>query len=422
VTKQFKAEIIAVGTELLLGQIANTNAQWISQQLALYGINVYNHVVVGDNLVRVADTFQKAHDRSEIIIVTGGLGPTEDDLTREAFQQISNLKMYEHSPSMRKIESLFIRHEWKMTPNNRRQARVFETAKVLDNKNGMAPGMIVEYNHRCWVFLPGVPREMKKLFSDEIIPFLYELTGKEQVIKSTILKFIGIGESALEHELRDLIHQQTNPTIAPLATDDGIIIRLTAKAGTSEELEQLLNKTKAAVLEKVGNYFVAENEETIEQVIVKMMQNKQLSIAAAESLTGGKFIEKLVSVPGASEVVRGGIICYHPQVKIDVLHVPERVIAEQGTVSEECALHLAKNVREEMNTEIGISFTGVAGPGEIEGKARGTVYIGLSLADDQDKAFCFNFQGDRNTIRNRSVNKGLEILLNQVKTSFIKDL
>src|SRR5699024_424461 len=148
--KQFKAEIVAVGTELLLGQIANTNAQWISQQLALYGINIYNHVVVGDNLERVAESFEEAHRRSDIIIVTGGLGPTEDDLTREAFQILSDLQMSEHVPSMKKIESFFARQEWKMTPNNRRQARVFETAKVLDNKTGMAPGMIVNYQERIW--------------------------------------------------------------------------------------------------------------------------------------------------------------------------------------------------------------------------------------------------------------------------------
>lgn len=413
--KQFKAEVIAVGTELLLGQIANTNAQWISQQLALYGINVFNHVAVGDNLTRVADTFKQAHERSDIIIVTGGLGPTEDDLTREAFQLVSNLNMYEHAPSMSKIESFFIRHEWKMTPNNRKQARVFETAKVLENKNGMAPGMIVDYRDRHWIFLPGVPREMKKLFSDDILPFLYQLTGKEEVIKSTILKFIGIGESALEHELQELIHQQTNPTIAPLATDEGIIIRLTAKAASSDELEKLLHKTKEDILEKVGNYFVAENEETIEQVIVNMMKDKKVSIAAAESLTGGKFTEKLVSVQGASDAVKGGIVCYHPQVKIDMLHIPEQVIAEDGTVSEKCALLLAKNVREKLNTEIGISFTGVAGPGEIEGKSAGTVYIGLSVAGVEDRAFGFNFQGERNIIRNRSVNKGLEILFNYLK-------
>lgn len=414
--KQFKAEVLAVGTELLLGQIANTNAQWISQQLALYGINVYNHVVVGDNINRVAETFQQAQNRSDIIIITGGLGPTEDDLTREAFQLISNLNIIEHTPSMQKIEAFFLRQERNMTPNNRKQARVFETAKVLENKNGMAPGMIVEYDEKIWVFLPGVPREMKELFTSDVLPFLYQLTGTEAVIKSTILKFVGIGESTLEHELIELIQQQTNPTIAPLATDDGIIIRLTAKAGADEELQGLLNQSKQAILEKVGDYFVAENDGTLEQVIIELLKNGHRSIAVAESLTGGKFSDKLVAVSGASAVVKGAIVCYSPQVKVDVLDVPEQVIAEKGTVSEETAIILARNVRAKMKSDIGISFTGVAGPNETEGKSVGTVYIGLSIEGQEDKAFGFNFLGERNVIRNRAVNKGLEILFNLLKS------
>lgn len=414
--KQFKAEVLAVGTELLLGQIANTNAQWISQQLALYGINVYNHVVVGDNINRVAETFQQAQNRSDIIIITGGLGPTEDDLTREAFQLISNLNIIEHTPSMQKIEAFFLRQERNMTPNNRKQARVFETAKVLENKNGMAPGMIVEYDEKIWVFLPGVPREMKELFTSDVLPFLYQLTGTEAVIKSTILKFVGIGESTLEHELIELIQQQTNPTIAPLATDDGIIIRLTAKAGADEELQGLLNQSKQAILEKVGDYFVAENDGTLEQVIIELLKDRHRSIAVAESLTGGKFSDKLVAVSGASAVVKGAIVCYSPQVKVDVLDVPEQVIAEKGTVSEETAIILARNVRAKMKSDIGISFTGVAGPNETEGKSVGTVYIGLSIEGQEDKAFGFNFLGERNVIRNRAVNKGLEILFNLLKS------
>ena len=413
--KQYKAEILAVGTELLLGQIANTNAQWISKQLALYGINVYNHVVVGDNLNRVAGTFKQAHDRSDIIIVTGGLGPTEDDLTREAFQAICNIPIVEHEPSMKKIEDWFKRTGWQMTPNNRRQARVFETATVLFNKQGMAPGMIVQYEERTWIFLPGVPREMKAMFKEDILPYLYKLTGKEQMIRSTILKFLGIGESALEHELQDLIREQTNPTIAPLATDDGIIIRLTAKADSEEGLDALLTEAKSAVLLKVGDYFVAENDETIEQIIIEQFKKKQLSIAAAESLTGGKFTDRLISVSGASEVVQGGVVCYSAAVKTGVLEVPEQVIAEKGTVSEACALSLARNVREKLQSSVGISFTGVAGPNEVEGKQVGTVYIGLSVTGEEDKAFGFQFQGNRNTIRNRTVMKGLELILNYVK-------
>ena len=415
--KQFRAEIVAVGTELLLGQIANTNAQWISQQLALYGINVYNHVVVGDNLNRVADTFKQAHDRSDIIIVTGGLGPTEDDLTREAFQAISGFQMVEHGPSMKKIEDWFNRSGWKMTPNNRKQARVFEKATVLENKWGMAPGMIVSFEERSWIFLPGVPREMKAMFSAEILPYLYRLTGKQQMIKSNILKFVGIGESALEHELRDLIHQQSNPTIAPLATDEGIIIRLTAKADSDQELDDLLQETKQKILGVVGDYFVAEDDETIEQAIVEQLKEKKLSIAAAESLTGGKFIEKLISVPGASAAVKGGIVCYDTQVKKVVLDVPSKLLEEKGTVSEECAIALAENVRTKLGADIGISFTGVAGPDEIEGKRVGTVFIGLSTADDE-KAYGFQFQGDRDTIRNRSTLKGLEIIFKALKYNF----
>lgn len=413
--KQYKAEIVAVGTELLLGQIANTNAQWISQQLALYGIDVYHHTVVGDNLNRVAATFQLAHDRSDIIIVTGGLGPTEDDLTREAFQEISNMEMVIHDKTMQKVENWYHRSGWTMSPNNRKQARVFKTATVLDNKKGMAPGMIVQFEKRTWIFLPGVPREMKALFTDDILPYLYRLTGREQMIKSTILKFIGIGESALEHELRDLIHQQTNPTIAPLATDDGVVIRLTAKAASNEGLDSMLNETKAAVLEKVGDYFVAENEETIEEAIIEQLKAKALTIAAAESLTGGKFTEKLISVSGASDVVQGGIVCYSPQVKMGMLDVPEKTIQEKGTVSEECAIDLAENVRKKLNADIGISFTGVAGPGVIEGKQAGTVYIGLSTLGEVTKAYGFQFQGDRNIVRRRAVMKGLELIFNWVK-------
>lgn len=416
--KQYKAEIVAVGTELLLGQIANTNAQWISQQLALYGINIFNHVVVGDNLNRVAEAFKQAHERSDIIIVTGGLGPTEDDLTREGFQVISGLGIVEHEPSMKKIEDWFKRTGWNMTPNNRKQARVFETAKVLENKWGMAPGMIVPYEGRTWIFLPGVPREMKAMFKEDILPYLFHLTGKQQMIKSNILKFIGIGESALEHELQELIRKQSNPTIAPLATDDGIIIRLTAKAESEKELDEMLEDTKEKILQKVGKYFVAENDETIEQVIVEKLKEKGLTIAAAESLTGGKFIEKLISVPGASGAIQGGVVCYHTQVKKNLLDVSEQTINEYGTVSEECAIELSNNVRKKLDADIGISFTGVAGPKQIEGKQVGTVFIGISTGMHGEKAYGFLFQGDRNTIRNRAVLKGLELIFNSLKFNF----
>jgi len=256
---------------------------------------------------------------------------------------------------------------------------------------------------------------MKKMFSNDILPFLYELTGKEEVIKSNILKFIGIGESTLEHELRDIIHFQTNPTIAPLATDDGIIIRLTAKANSNDALETMLENTKNAIFEKVGEYFVAQDDETIEEVVIGLLKSKNATIAAAESLTGGKFVEKVIAIPGASQGVKGGIVCYDTTVKQAILDVPNEIIVKEGTVSEACAIELAKNVRNKMNATIGVSFTGVAGPDKVEGKEPGTVYIGLSVEGKEDKAYGINFNGDRTMVRNRAVMKGLEIIFGELK-------
>ncbi|MBR7794797.1 competence/damage-inducible protein A [Agaribacter marinus] len=414
-TKKVKAEIIAVGTELLLGQIANTNAQWLSQQLAQYGVNIYNHVVVGDNLRRVEETFRQAHLRSDIILVTGGLGPTEDDLTREAFQALSNLSMVEHKPSMDKIQAYFHKQDVEMTPNNRKQARVFETADVWKNSVGMAPGMMVTFEGRKWIFLPGVPREMKSLAIEHVFPTIQQMVSQHEIIKSVVLKFIGIGESKLEHELRDMIQAQTNPTIAPLAQDDGIVIRLTANGESEQQVDELLDKTKSKILNLVGHYFYGVNQATLEGEIVELLRKDSKQLATAESLTGGLFSGKLSSVPGVSDVFRGGIVSYNNEVKQNVLGVPPQVIEEYGAISKECALAMAKNAATKLNASIGIGFTGVAGPSETEGKPVGTVYIAIyDQAGHTIREKC-QFQGDRNTIRRRTVQKGLELLYNHLK-------
>lgn len=413
--KQYKAEIVAVGTELLLGQIANTNAQWLSQQLALYGINVYNHSVVGDNLRRVEEAFIHARNRSDIIIVTGGLGPTDDDLTREAFQLISGLELVEHRQAMDKIKLYFKNHKLKMTPNNHKQARVFKGCTVLENKTGMAPGMRVELEEKVWFFLPGVPREMKQIATDEIMPYLQQMTGNEQMIKSLVLKFIGIGESALEHELKDIIDHQSNPTIAPLAQDNGVVIRLTAKEGSVEKLDKLLQQTKQQIVERVGDYFFGVDEQSIEQVVVDLLTKQTKKIAAAESLTGGMFTEKIVAVNGASKICPGGIVSYDARVKQELLHVSQQTIKAKGTVSSACALEMAVNVRKLLGTQIGISFTGVAGPDQLEGKPVGTVFIGISDENGYQKTEEFLFTGNRDSIRKKACLKGLEIMYNYLK-------
>nr|WP_042224085.1 competence/damage-inducible protein A [Oceanobacillus manasiensis] len=416
--KQLKTEVVAVGTELLLGQISNTNAQWLSQQLALFGVNVYHHTVVGDNLQRVETVFNQAHARSDVIIVTGGLGPTDDDLTREAFQSMTGMEIVEHEPSMNKIVAFFEKRGTKMTPNNRKQARVFADATVLENHTGMAPGMIVTYEGRTWIFLPGVPREMKSLASEAVFPHLQRLTGDKQVIKSMILKFVGIGESQLEHELYDLIQNQTNPTIAPLAQDSGVVIRLTAKHSSEAEADQLLDHTKRQVEERLGSYLYGMNEQTLENQIIDLLKSKGRTVAGAESLTGGMFTDKLVSVPGASQVCKGSIVCYDTSVKQDVLGVSNEVLLNEGAVSEACAMQMAEKVSTLLGSTYGISLTGVAGPGSIENKEPGTVFVSIyDQLSNRHETQAYHLQGDRNTVRSRSALKGLEFFYKYLKSS-----
>lgn len=413
-TKQtIQAEIIAVGTELLLGQITNTNAVWLSQKLAKSGVNVFHHSVAGDNLERLATLFQAAQNRSDVIIVTGGLGPTEDDLSREAFQKISALPIVKEPNSMAKIEEFYRKKQVKMTENNRRQARVFQNSKVLENKVGMAPGNLVDYQGKMWAFLPGVPREMKQLFQDEVLPFIQKKNG-QQVIESTVLRFIGIGESILEDRLRDLIQVQDNPTIAPLAQQDGVTVRLSAKAPSPEEAWVKLSAVKQKILDLIGDYYFGSDEESLEQVLLCLLQQQSLTISAAESLTGGLFADKLITQPGASEIFTGGVVCYSKTVKEQILQVKSEVTEQYGTVSKECAEALATNVKHVISSDIGISFTGVAGPDKEEGHDVGTVFIGLDLADRPVRVEQHQFHGDRQQVRYRAVLKGIEMLLHEL--------
>ena len=413
--KQINTEIVAVGTELLLGQIANTNAQWISQKLALQGMNVLFHSVVGDNLTRVHDEFKQAANRSDVIIVTGGLGPTDDDLTREAFQLLSGLSIIKHKESMDKISAYFDKQKVAMTPNNNKQARVFEDATVLENKVGMAPGMILTHDEKIWVFLPGVPKEMKQLFTDSVLPYMQGLSDDTTVIESSMLKFIGIGESKLEHEVKDIIAAQTNPTIAPLAQTEGVALRLTAKASSIDQARELIAKTQQKIENRVGSHLYGIDDEMIEQKVFQLLKEQRKTVAAAESLTGGMFTERLIGVEGASNVCPGGIVCYDTKIKENLLRVPARITNEIGVVSEACADALATNILAILGTTIGISFTGVAGPESIEGHPVGTVYIGIVEETGNKQLEKFVFNGDRQTIIKKAVWKGYELLFNFLK-------
>ncbi|TCT26698.1 competence/damage-inducible protein cinA [Melghiribacillus thermohalophilus] len=413
--RHLRAEIIAVGTELLLGQILNTNARWISRKLADLGIDVYYHHTVGDNLKRLKHVMNLAKERSNLIVVTGGLGPTDDDLTKEAASAVIPSELYEHEPSLRHIRDFFKNNHIPMTENNRKQALVFKDAVVFPNQEGMAPGMFVESEQAAWIFLPGVPGEMKHLMTDHVIPFLQKHYHVKDYIVSRILRFIGIGEATLENELTDLIKNQTNPTIAPLANEGEVTLRLTAKAHSKKECDTLISRVEKKVMERVGAYLYGTDDDTIEETVFQLLKSQGLTIASAESLTGGRFIESLVSLPGASSVVAGSVVSYGTEIKKEVLLVSDKIIDEFGTVSAECAGEMAKQIQQIMKTDIGISFTGNAGPNPSEGKPVGTVFIGIKIGDQPVQVKELHLFGSRSQIRARTVKKGYEMLFKKLK-------
>ncbi|MBU8907365.1 competence/damage-inducible protein A [Desertibacillus haloalkaliphilus] len=408
------AEIIAVGSELLLGQIANTNAQYISRELAAIGIDVYYHTVVGDNQVRLTNAIEQAQKRADIIIFTGGLGPTKDDLTKATVAAVVGRSIEIDTESLRRIEAYFARHNRAMTPNNKKQAEVIAGSTVFLNNHGMAPGMAFKEEQVTYLLLPGPPKELKPMFRTDARQFLFNQTNDSAQIFSRVLRYFGIGESQLETELEDLIDEQTNPTLAPLAGDQDVTLRLTVKHNNKEDAMKLLDDLEQKIQSRVGDYFYGYGETTIvEQVSAQLSQNS-LTIAAAESLTGGLFSQKLTDVPGSSRLFTGSVVCYTNDVKQQVLHIPETMIDEVGVVSAECAQLLARNVANLTHASIGISFTGVAGPEKQEGKEVGTVYVGICTGDTA-KDFTLHLSGNREQIRKRSVMYGCFYLLKELK-------
>jgi len=408
------AEIIAVGSELLLGQIVNTNAQFMSKVLADMGINVFFHTVVGDNAARLKAAIEIAENRADMIIFSGGLGPTKDDLTKETIAAHLNRALITDERAMESIEAYFNRVGRTMSENNRKQALVIEGSEVLPNDHGMAPGMIVSAKNHIYMLFPGPPKEMEPMFLTYARPSIMNKLQVQEKIISRVLRFFGIGESQLETEIDDLIVGQTNPTIAPLAGDGEVTLRITAKHQSEATAKQLIDNTERLILNRVGEYFYGYDETSLMSELSKLLKEKKLTIAAAESLTGGMFEKELTSIPGAGSLLMGGVVCYHPKVKQNVLHVKEETITQHGVVSAQCAKELAENVASLMNADIGISFTGVAGPEELEGKPAGTVFIGIKIKDQPTKVEELKLGGNRTSIRIRTVQHGCNYLLKSI--------
>ena len=408
-----KAEIISVGTEILLGDIVNTNSQYLARELANMGIEVYYQSTVGDNEERILNAFEESLKRNDIVITTGGLGPTNDDITKEVACKYFGQELVLNEPSLEKISNYFKRLNIKLSDNNKKQAYFPKEAIILENNHGTAPGAILKKDNKMIVVLPGPPREMKPMFEDAVKPYLEKYTNS--VLVSRILRTFGIGESLLEEEIIDIIKEQTNPTIAPYAKDSEAILRITAKADNKEEAENLIKPVVDKIKERVGEYIYGEGETSLEDEVSKLLVKKNLTIAVAESCTGGLVSSSLINYPGISSVFMEGCVTYSNEAKISRLGVKKETLDKYGAVSEQTAMEMAKGIAKNLNTNIGLATTGIAGPqGGSEEKPVGLVYIGIYI-NGETFVRKFVFNGERQMIRLRATKN----ILNELRLKLL---
>lgn len=369
-----KAEILSVGTELLLGQIVDTNAAYLAQQLPPLGIDLYWISQVGDNQGRVVEVLRRAWSRSDVIIVTGGLGPTGDDLTRESIAELLGEQMVVVPELERELRETFARLKSSMPEHNIKQATLIPSAQALSNPVGTAPGWWVERDGRVIVAMPGVPSEMRLMWTDQALPRLQKLATGATIVSRT-LKTIGMGESTVEDRIRLLI-SSVNPTLATYAKADGIHVRITAKAQTTDHARQLIKGMESRVRAILGTYIYGVDDDTLESVVGKLLREKALTLAVMESCSGGYLANSITDVAGSSAYFKGGLVAYTNEAKVR-WGVSEKLIVEHGAVSEEVAKAMAAAVRQQLGAEVGLAITGVAGPEEAEGKPVGTVCVAL---------------------------------------------
>ncbi len=428
-----RVEIVAVGTELLLGQIADTNGQWLGEHLAAAGVDSYFHQVVGDNRARIATALRTALARGDAVIACGGLGPTQDDITREAIAEVMNVPLVRHAEISRRIEGFFRARGRAMSPNNLRQADVPRGATVIDQTRGTAPGLICPLGRKVVYAVPGVPHEMAEMFERAILPDLRrrmtEAGEGAGVIMSRVLRTWGTSESALSEALQgriDALDALDAPaqgggragtvTIAFLASGiEGIKVRLTARARDEDGARSALDAEEKEVREvlaaTLGDIVFGLDDVSMELAVATLLVEQRLTLAVAESLTGGLIAARLVGVPGASTWLRGGVVAYDSAVKFSVLGV-----AEGPVVTEEAAIAMARGVRRVLGSAIGLGVTGVAGPDSQEGLAPGTVFVALALPNGVTPSRSLRLPGDRERVRQYSAISALDLLRRTLRT------
>ncbi len=403
------AELISVGTEILMGNIVNTNAQYLAAQCAGLGLSMYHQIVVGDNEVRLSEALRTALGRADVVILSGGLGPTEDDLTRETCAKVMEMPLEPDEHTKERIREYFKNSTYKEIPdNNWRQAMVPHGAVVLDNENGTAPGLILEKNGKCAILLPGPPNELIPMFESRVIPYLQR--KQPELLVSQMVKICGVGESKVESELLDLIDAQTNPTIATYAKVGEVHLRVTARAKNPEEGERLIRPIVKEIRRRFGTaVYTTREDETLEMAVVRLLKKYELTVTTAESCTGGLLAARIVNVPGASEVFRQGFVTYSNKAKRRLLDVNKTTLKKYGAVSKETVKEMATGGVFASDADACVAISGIAGPDSEEEKPVGLVYIGCCMKDKVEVEK-YQFKGNRQKVREQAVVRGLDLL------------
>jgi len=403
------AEIVGIGTELLLGEIENSNARWISERLAEIGVDVLHHQVVGDNVERIAAAFHLALSRSDVVIATGGLGPTQDDVTREALAAALGVRLVRDRGIEEAIRARFARMGREMPESNLRQADVPERGRVIAARRGTAPGLVCEVGSSRIYVLPGVPAEMQEMMEENVLPELARAAGPSAIV-SRAIRCVGIAESKVAELVDDLFHASANPTVAFLAGGGEVRVRLTAKARTREEAEALIAPLAAEVERRLGDVVYATNAASLEEVVGHLLASTGRTLACAESLTGGELGARITSVPGASAYFLGSAVCYSAASKRDVLGVPAEVLEVAGPVSRECAQAMARGARALFGAELAVALTGAAGPEPHGSAERGLVWVALEADGGTSHQRAIRAPGDRSMVRRWAEQAALDLI------------
>ncbi|MEW9094391.1 MAG: competence/damage-inducible protein A [Clostridiaceae bacterium] len=411
------AEIVSIGTEILLGDILNTNAEYLSKRLANLGVYLYHQSVVGDNAERLKDELERAFSRSDLVIATGGLGPTKDDLTKEIGAEYFNISMELHEESYMKLAEYFKKQNKELTENNIKQAYFPVGSVILPNNFGTAPGCIINKEGKTLILLPGPPKENIPMFENYVVPYINKLSNHTLISKT--LRICGMGESMVATKINDIIDNQSNPTVAPYAKDNEVTLRITAKANNEEDGEKLIAPVENKIRNILGDNIYGINEDTLEGVVGKILIENNLTISLAESCTGGLLCGKLVNYPGISKVLIEGCVTYSNNSKMSRLGVNKTTLDKFGAVSEETAKEMAEGIAKTSNSNIGISVTGIAGPdGGTAEKPVGLVYVGIYI-NGETFVKELHLSGNRQTVRERTVTFSLDWLRRLLNKKFL---